>query len=69
MLLMQAPRMCCKWKWFFTRPVPAHVRFGVVLVFLPQRLRHIDVLDARRFDFIGYPLPGRSVHLALEARY
>lgn len=28
-----------------------------------------DVFDARRFDFIGYPLPGRSVHVALEARY
>ena len=26
-----------------------------------------DVFDARRFDFIGYPIPGRSAHLALEA--
>jgi hypothetical protein len=26
-----------------------------------------DVLDAHRFDFIGYPVPGRSFHLALEA--
>jgi vitamin B12 transporter len=26
-----------------------------------------DVFDARHFDFIGYPVPGRSGHLALEA--
>ncbi|MES1174870.1 MAG: TonB-dependent receptor [Myxococcales bacterium] len=25
-----------------------------------------DVLDAHRFDFIGYPLPGRRFHVALE---
>jgi hypothetical protein len=28
-----------------------------------------DVFDARRFDFIGYPIPGRSWHFSLEARY
>lgn len=26
-----------------------------------------DVFDARRFDFIGYPIPGRSLHFSLEA--
>ncbi|MEO6601204.1 MAG: TonB-dependent receptor [Polyangiaceae bacterium] len=26
-----------------------------------------DVFDAHRFDFIGYPVPGRRFHLALEA--
>jgi hypothetical protein len=26
-----------------------------------------DVFDARRFDFVGYPVPGRRFHLALEA--
>jgi iron complex outermembrane receptor protein len=26
-----------------------------------------DVFDAQRFDFIGYPLPGRRFHVALEA--
>ncbi len=31
------------------------------------RLAVDDVLDTRHFDFIGYPVPGRSWHLALEA--
>jgi iron complex outermembrane receptor protein len=26
-----------------------------------------DVFDARHFDFIGYPVPGRRLHLAVEA--
>jgi iron complex outermembrane receptor protein len=26
-----------------------------------------NLFDARHFDFIGYPLPGRSYHLAVEA--
>lgn len=26
-----------------------------------------DLFDARRFDFIGYPVPGRRFHVALEA--
>jgi vitamin B12 transporter len=28
-----------------------------------------DVFDARHFDFIGYPVPGRSQHLTLEAEW
>ena len=28
-----------------------------------------DVFDARRFDFIGYPVPGRSLHFSLEASW
>ncbi len=28
-----------------------------------------DVFDAHRFDFIGYPLPGRSAHASLEAAW
>ncbi len=34
---------------------------------LSTRLAVDDVFDARHFDFIGYPVPGRSWHLALEA--
>jgi vitamin B12 transporter len=26
-----------------------------------------DVFDAHHFDFIGYPVPGRSLHLSIEA--
>ena len=32
------------------------------------RLRVANVLDSARFDVVGYPLPGRSVHLAWEVR-
>ena len=28
-----------------------------------------DVFDARRFDFIGYPVPGRRVHVSCEATW
>ncbi|MEI9936351.1 MAG: TonB-dependent receptor [Pseudomonadota bacterium] len=28
-----------------------------------------DVFDARHFDFIGYPIPGRSWHCSAEARW
>ena len=28
-----------------------------------------DVFDARRFDFIGYPVPGRSLHVSAEATF
>ncbi len=28
-----------------------------------------DVFDAHRFDFIGYPLPGRSFHASLQASW
>jgi len=35
---------------------------GVVVT----RLRLANVLDAQRFDIVGYPLPGRSVYASLE---
>ena len=28
-----------------------------------------DVFDARHFDFIGYPIPGRSFHFSAEASW
>jgi outer membrane receptor protein involved in Fe transport len=33
---------------------------------LDARLRVANLLDVPRFDFIGYPLPGRSIHASLE---
>jgi vitamin B12 transporter len=35
---------------------------------LVTRLRLSNLLDAQRFDVVGYPLPGRSVYAALEVR-
>lgn len=35
---------------------------------LVLRGRVSDVLDAQRFDVVGFPLPGRSVFVSLEAR-
>lgn len=36
---------------------------------LTMRGRVADLLDAKRTDLVGYPLPGRSVYVGLEARY
>jgi iron complex outermembrane receptor protein len=33
---------------------------------LDLRLRLSDVFDARTFDVVGYPLPGRSLHASIE---
>ena len=33
------------------------------------RLRVADVLDAQRFDIVGFPLPRRAGFLALEAKW
>jgi iron complex outermembrane receptor protein len=33
------------------------------------RARAADLLDARRFDVVGFPLPGRSIFLSLEAQW
>ena len=33
------------------------------------RLRVADVLDAQRFDIVGFPLPRRAAFLALEAKW
>jgi iron complex outermembrane receptor protein len=33
------------------------------------RARAVDLLDARRFDVVGFPLPGRSIFLSLEAQW
>jgi iron complex outermembrane receptor protein len=33
---------------------------------LVTRVRLANVLDAQRFDIVGYPLPGRSVYASLE---
>jgi iron complex outermembrane receptor protein len=32
------------------------------------RVRAVDVLDETRFDVVGFPLPGRSFFLSLEAK-
>jgi hypothetical protein len=32
------------------------------------RARLVDALDQTRFDQVGYPLPGRSGHIAVEVR-
>jgi iron complex outermembrane receptor protein len=36
---------------------------------LTARARVADLFDARRTDVVGYPLPGRSVYLGIEAHY
>ncbi|HEY5956577.1 MAG TPA: TonB-dependent receptor [Polyangiaceae bacterium] len=36
---------------------------------LTARARVADLFDARRTDIVGYPLPGRSVYLGVEAQY
>jgi iron complex outermembrane receptor protein len=33
------------------------------------RARGVDLADSRRVDIVGYPLPGRSFYLSLEARW
>jgi iron complex outermembrane receptor protein len=33
------------------------------------RLRAADLLDAARFDVVGFPLPGRSLFLSMEATW
>jgi iron complex outermembrane receptor protein len=51
-------------------PASTELDLGAALVVLHElsvRCAVDDVLDAHRFDFIGYPVPGRSVHAALEA--
>jgi iron complex outermembrane receptor protein len=35
---------------------------------LTLRARVVNVLDSARFDVVGFPLPGRSVFVSLEAR-
>lgn len=34
--------------------------------FLTTRIRLADVFDARRYDIVGFPLPGRSAFISLE---
>jgi iron complex outermembrane receptor protein len=36
---------------------------------LTLRVRAADLLDARRFDVVGFPLPGRSIFFSLEAQW
>jgi iron complex outermembrane receptor protein len=36
---------------------------------LTTRARVSDVLDARRTDVIGFPLPGRSVYVSAEVTW
>jgi iron complex outermembrane receptor protein len=33
------------------------------------RLRATDLLDSPRFDIVGFPLPGRSIFLSMEAKW
>jgi vitamin B12 transporter len=51
-------------------PASTELDLGAALLLaheLSLRFAVDDLLDAHRFDFIGYPVPGRSFHLALEA--
>jgi vitamin B12 transporter len=53
-------------------PASSELDLGATLLFGPAsevslRAAVDDVFDAHHFDFIGYPVPGRSEHLALEA--
>jgi vitamin B12 transporter len=51
-------------------PAATELDLGAALLLVHElslRFAVDDVLDAHRFDFIGYPVPGRSFHLALEA--
>ncbi|MCL2450748.1 MAG: TonB-dependent receptor, partial [Polyangiaceae bacterium] len=36
---------------------------------LTARARVADLLDAKRTDIVGYPLPGRSAYFGLEASW
>ena len=36
---------------------------------LALRVRAANVLDQTRFDLIGYPLPGRSLYIAMESKW
>jgi iron complex outermembrane receptor protein len=36
---------------------------------LTVRGRIADIFDAQRTDIVGYPLPGRSAYLGLEASW
>ncbi len=58
----------------FVLPASTSLDLGASLSFgraheLSLRASLDDVFDAHRFDFIGYPLPGRTAHLTLEATY
>jgi vitamin B12 transporter len=51
-------------------PGSSEFDLGSILLFgadLSLRCAIDDIFDARHFDFIGYPVPGRSLHAALEA--
>jgi outer membrane cobalamin receptor len=40
-----------------------------VLQYMDLRLRVANLFNSPRYDFIGYPLPGRSVHSSLEVKW
>ena len=53
-------------------PASSELDLGATLLFgansvLSVRAAVDDVFDARHFDFIGYPVPGRTLHLSVEA--
>jgi vitamin B12 transporter len=51
-------------------PASTELDLGATLLFegdLTVRGAIDDVFDAHHFDFIGYPVPGRSFHLSVEA--
>lgn len=51
-------------------PASTELDLGATLVLAPDlslRCAIDDVFDAHHFDFIGYPVPGRSLHASLEA--
>ena len=51
-------------------PASTELDLGATLLLAPElslRAAVDDVFDAHHFDFIGYPVPGRTIHGALEA--
>jgi len=40
-----------------------------MLGYLAARARAANLLDQARVDLVGYPLPGRALYVALEARW
>ena len=54
-------------------PEQASLDADAGLLLLERRLwlkaRVVDLLDAKRWDVVGFPLPRRSVFVSLEARF
>jgi hypothetical protein len=40
-----------------------------LLKYTDLRVRVANLFGVPRYDFVGYPLPGRSVHSSLEVKW